>query len=937
MNTDVKAIKPQKIEDFGQNTSPTDSDLITLAEAAKLTPYSQEYISLLARKGRVLAWKKGRNWFTTKQAIINYVAKQAEDAQHEYEKKTVFTPESVKKQPLPVLTEEIVRILGQNVDSKFESLKQELTPILKDVTAKVSQIVTQIPTAAQPVIQLPPKIEKIKKPRHSVLFYIIILLIVLPLLFFGLTKGLADDLPNKLLSILKNAWTLDGHKPGTEANEVLILNEAGNISIKGHIETQGQLRSYARDGIAPIIIDSTTKVENLNADFIDGFSTEQFTLAFVTKNGNITTDDVYLKGKVEVGQVLEVKGATRLLDELLVQGELGVWGKALFHDDVAVEGNVNIDKSLAVKGSAKIENSLDVGGTLNTGGPINAGGDVSTNNYNLVLGDGTIQTNNRSLVKNLNAELWNGMEASNFDLDFITDNGAVTDNKISIGGLNVMGGLTNLAGDLMVQGKTDLLGDTTIQNLTSLTVNGTSNLRNTNVNGTLQVAGHGLFSSLGVSGSAGITNLSSKEFSTTNAIIGGSSGDSLKVAASSTFSSSVTVASSLSLTSTTPTISATVADLNLQVKGIATTANVQIGAGGAGSATPDLLVLDVKSDAGDPTGTEGAMYYNESVNKFRCFENSAWSDCVGGGGASTLQAAYAGGNTITTTDARDIAFTLADTATDSNFTVSIADGSTSYMSISRADGVGIADPAQLLLLDNLDTNRSVADGLKIQSASGLISDGIDVSDAELVNAINVGDNNIVGTTPLIDLTNFDVAITGNITVQAGYGLDTNGVGSLAIGSTSATTVDIAGGSGATGCTVTNATGDLVCAGSISSSGGSAGFWQRAVTTLSPVTAGDSVTTSGNISTSGTGTITSAGLLTASNGLTQTTGALNLTATSGALALSGLGASSISTGANNLTFTSANFNTTATGINSTAIGATTPSTGAFTTLSSTGAT
>jgi hypothetical protein len=78
-------------------------------------------------------------------------------------------------------------------------------------------------------------------------------------------------------------------------------------------------------------------------------------------------------------------------------------------------------------------------------------------------------------------------------------------------------------------------------------------------------------------------------------------------------------------------------------------------------------------------------------------------------------------------------------------------------------------------------------------------------------------------------------------------------------------------------------------------------------------------------------------LTASNGFTITTGAVNLTGTSGALSLSGLGASSISTGANNLTFTAGNFNTTATGINSTAIGATTASTGAFTTLSSTGAT
>ncbi|MDT0293635.1 Fic family protein [Mesonia ostreae] len=35
-------------------------------------PYSQEYISLLARQGKIDAYKEGRNWLTTKQAIEDY-------------------------------------------------------------------------------------------------------------------------------------------------------------------------------------------------------------------------------------------------------------------------------------------------------------------------------------------------------------------------------------------------------------------------------------------------------------------------------------------------------------------------------------------------------------------------------------------------------------------------------------------------------------------------------------------------------------------------------------------------------------------------------------------------------------------------------------------------------------------------------------------------
>jgi len=45
---------------------------VSLAEAAKGTPYSQEYLSLLARRGRIEAAKMGRNWFIKKDAIKRY-------------------------------------------------------------------------------------------------------------------------------------------------------------------------------------------------------------------------------------------------------------------------------------------------------------------------------------------------------------------------------------------------------------------------------------------------------------------------------------------------------------------------------------------------------------------------------------------------------------------------------------------------------------------------------------------------------------------------------------------------------------------------------------------------------------------------------------------------------------------------------------------------
>ena len=111
----------------------------------------------------------------------------------------------------------------------------------------------------------------------------------------------------------------------------------------------------------------------------------------------------------------------------------------------------------------------------------------------------------------------------------------------------------------------------------------------------------------------------------------------------------------------------------------------------------------------------------------------------------TLQSAYDGGNTITTTDARNIAFTLADTATDANFTIQWAAGTTGYTYLSLADGANTTSPAQLLLAENLDTTEALATGLRIQSAAGGITTAVDLSDAEIVTALALGANDVSAT------------------------------------------------------------------------------------------------------------------------------------------------------------------------------------------------
>jgi len=88
-------------------------------------------------------------------------------------------------------------------------------------------------------------------------------------------------------------------------------------------------------------------------------------------------------------------------------------------------------------------------------------------------------------------------------------------------------------------------------------------------------------------------------------------------------------------------------------------------------------------------------------------------------------------------------------------------------------------------IDNAENiAASMTDAIIITATSDTaITTGLNVSDAEIVNAISIGTN-------LIEGTNFDVDTNGHITVQGGYGLDTGAAGILNLGDTTATTLNL---------------------------------------------------------------------------------------------------------------------------------------------------
>jgi hypothetical protein len=180
-----------------------------------------------------------------------------------------------------------------------------------------------------------------------------------------------------------------------------------------------------------------------------------------------------------------------------------------------------------------------------------------------------------------------------------------------------------------------------------------------------------------------------------------------------------------------------------------------------------LLVLDTKTDAGDPTAFNGSMYYNSNAGKFRCYEGGAWKDCItAGAGSVTLQAAYDGGNTVTTTDNKNISFALADTTTDSSFLIDLQ-CDTSCSSNGRFaiqdDGVDVftISPAGGALLYQPTVNSTSAFNVKNAAGSNLFT--IDSTNSRV--GINLGSN----WTPSMSGTGLEVnggiSITGSQSFQ----------------------------------------------------------------------------------------------------------------------------------------------------------------------------
>ncbi|MEX2013866.1 MAG: hypothetical protein WD896_00745, partial [Parcubacteria group bacterium] len=299
---------------------------LSMSEAAGHTPYSAEYLSLLARKKKLSSKKIGNAWYTTKPVLDDYMKKQMIRTQVQNGNFQSLEPLRSYQSDLNKYKTEI----GENsvqpkvesipVVQKIENLHQDLTRTLQNVIEnKFPQHLPARPLSFRIIFS-----------NRIVIIAGIILLIMMTLLPVPIVFGFLNKSFDAFKEAVQDSNTVMGFRPGTHENEILLLDSEGNIAIMGHVETGGQLKSFVADGVAPIVVDSKTLVKNLNAELLGGASSTDFTLAFVTANGSMTTEDVQLEGNVEVGKTLLVRGATKLLGTLEVGQNLKVFGEAEF-------------------------------------------------------------------------------------------------------------------------------------------------------------------------------------------------------------------------------------------------------------------------------------------------------------------------------------------------------------------------------------------------------------------------------------------------------------------------------------------------------------------------------------------------------------------------------------------------------------------------------
>jgi hypothetical protein len=322
-----------------------------------------------------------------------------------------------------------------------------------------------------------------------------------------------------------------GNVSGGNLTTAGVVAATGNVS-GGNINTAGKvvastLESNVATGTAPFTVASTTKVTNLNADLLDGFTTDTTatanTVVVRDSNGNIAANNISgtitsgvqtnitqvgtltglnITGNVTAGNVYAnagTIGAANLTGTLTTAAQPNITSvgtlSSLTVSGNASAGNLSTGGVLSVTGNANV-------GNLGTGGLIVATGNVTGGN---LVTSGALSVTGNANVGNLGVT---GVVATTLGGSLTT---ASQPNITSVGTLTSLGvtgnvtagnvyansgtiGAANLTGTLTTAAQPNI---TSVGTLSSLTVSGNVAAGNLTTTGVLSVTGTGVSSIAG--------------------------------------------------------------------------------------------------------------------------------------------------------------------------------------------------------------------------------------------------------------------------------------------------------------------------------------------------------------------------------------------------------------------------------------------------------
>jgi hypothetical protein len=391
--------------------------------------------------------------------------------------------------------------------------------------------------------------------------------------------------PGNNLTLQAGSGTVSlGTSTGLTANGALTITSGSNTALTLNSGTTGNLAIGDDSSAETINIGTGAAAKTLTL----GSTNTTSTTSIQSGSGNVNL--LPSGGNVTIG-TSDTTGTTLVLDSKTDLGDPVGANGAMYYNSNANKFRCYENgswKDCDTGGTVSLQTAYNGGATITTSGgtPITFTTPDGSDNTGLVINQNNT-TNNPVALQISNAGTGNDITADNWSVNHL-------------GNFSTSGNVTTTGSGLITSA-----GTLTAQNGFTLTT--------------------GALNMTATSGSLSLSGLSASSIAT-------SSGNLTLQAGSGT----VSLGTSTDLTANGAlTVSSGSGSINLQAAGTGTTANVQIGAGGAGSSTPDLLVFDIKSDSGDPVGTNGGVYYNANSDKFRCYENGSWKDCISSGASGT--------------------------------------------------------------------------------------------------------------------------------------------------------------------------------------------------------------------------------------------------------------------------------------------------------------